>query len=405
MEAIAISLAEAVMSGLFRSLSDLISSTHFNRFDRRDKILSELKKWEKLLLKINASLEDAEEKQTTSRSVEFWLRDLRDIAYDAEDIVDELAYEAQRRQMKEESDPSFSSRLVRKYIPTCFLSCNPSHIKFSSRIESKILNLTARLDDAVSIKNDLCLVENGRGRYDRVKNTLRISSSLVDESRVYGRESDKDAVIDMLMNDGCDIGDIGVACIWGMAGVGKTTLAQLVYNDTEVKSFFDLKVWVCVSEEFDVVRLTTTMLQAVTEESFSVKDLDLLQVRLKEKLCGKKFFIVLDDVWNENYEQWELLCRPFIEGAAGSKILVTARNESVVSMMATCGTYHLRELKNDDCLSLFTWHALGASGFEGHPHLKTIGEEIVKKCKGLPLAAKILGRLLRTKGNLMSGKT
>ncbi|XP_039030974.1 putative disease resistance RPP13-like protein 1 [Hibiscus syriacus] len=398
MEAIAVSLAEAVMSGLIRSLSDLISSTHFNKFGRKDKILSELKKWEKLLLKINAYLEDAEEKQITSKSVEFWLRDLRDIAYDAEDIVDELAYEAQRRQMKEDSDPSFSSRMVRKYIPTCFLICNPSNIKFSFKFESKIQNLTARFEEAVSMKNNLGLVENGRGRYDIVKEKLRISSSLVDESLVYGRESDKYAVIDMLLNDSDDTGSIGVACIWGMAGVGKTTLAQLVYNDIEVESFFDLNVWVCVSEDFDVVLLTKALLQAVTLESCSVKKLDLLQVRLKEKLCGKKFFIVLDDVWNENYEKWELLCRPFIEGAAGSKILVTARNEDVVSMMATCGTHHLRELTNDDCLSLFARHALGASDFEGHPRLKAVGEEIVKKCKGLPLAAKILGRLLRTKG-------
>ncbi|GMJ01231.1 hypothetical protein like AT3G14470 [Hibiscus trionum] len=395
MEAIAASLTEAVVSGLFRSLLDLLSSSHFNRFARKDKVLSELKKWEKLLLKINASLEDAEKKQTTSRSVEFWLRDLRGIAYDAEDVIDELGYEAQRRRMKEESDHSFSSGKVRKYVPTCCLSFNPSTIKFSSKMESKIENLTARLEDAVSVKNNLCLVENDRGRFGRVKENLRTSSSLVDESRVFGRETDKETVLDMLMND---CGGSGVACICGMAGVGKTTLAQLVYNDTKVENFFDLKVWVCVSEEFDIVRLTTTVLQAVTLESCSVKDLNLLQVRLKEKLSGKKFFIVLDDVWNENYEQWELLCRPFIAGAAGSKILVTARNEGVASIMATCGTHHVRELTNDDCHSLFTWHAFGASNFEGRPELKTIGEEIVKKCKGLPLAAKTLGGLLRTKG-------
>ncbi|KAK8614791.1 hypothetical protein V6N13_068582 [Hibiscus sabdariffa] len=395
MEAIAASLTEAAVSGLFRSLLGLISSSHFNRFAREDKVLTELKKWEKLLLKINASLEDAEEKQTTSKSVELWLRELRDFAYDAEDVIDELSYEAHRRRMKEDLDPSFSSRTVRKFIPTCCLGFNPSTIRFSSRMVSKIENLTARLEEAVSIKNDLCLIENDRGRYGRVKENLRTSSSLVDESRVYGRETDKEAVLGMLMNGR---GDIGVACIWGMAGVGKTTLAQLVYNDAKVENFFDVKVWVCVSEEFDIVRLTATVLQAVTLESYSVKDLNLLQVRLKEKLSGKKFFIVLDDVWNENYEQWELLCRPFIAGAPGSKILVTARNEGVASIMATCGTHHLRELTDHDCLSLFTRHALGASDFEGYPHLQTFGEEIVKKCKGLPLAAKTLGGLLRTKG-------
>ncbi|KAK9002064.1 hypothetical protein V6N11_024753 [Hibiscus sabdariffa] len=271
MEAIAASLTEAAVSGLFRSLLGLISSSHFNRFAREDKVLTELKKWEKLLLKINASLEDAEEKQTTSKSVELWLRELRDFAYDAEDVIDELSYEAHRRRMKEDLDPSFSSRTVRKFIPTCCLGFNPSTIRFSSRMVSKIENLTARLEEAVSIKNDLCLIENDRGRYGRVKENLRTSSSLVDESRVYGRETDKEAVLGMLMNGR---GDIGVACIWG---------------------------------------------------------------------------------------------------APGSKILVTARNEGVASIMATCGTHHLRELTDHDCLSLFTRHALGASDFEGYPHLQTFG--------------------------------
>ncbi|MBA0762696.1 hypothetical protein Gotri_012278 [Gossypium trilobum] len=399
MEAIASSLVEAAVSGMFRSLSDHVSSTHFNKFARKEKILSELKKWEILLLKINACLEDAEEKQSTSCSVKLWLRDLRDIAYDAEDIIDELAYEARRRQMKEDAGPSSSThKMMRKYMSACCVNFNPSTLKFSTKVESKIKKLTARLEAAVAIKNDLSLEENDRGRRESVTERLR-TSSLV-ESRVYGREKDKEAILDILMNDADEgFGDIAVACIWGMPGVGKTTLAQLVYNDIKVESSFDLKIWVCVSEEFDVIRLTAIMLEAVTSASWNSKDLNLLQVSLKEKLSGKKFLLVLDDVWNENYEQWEALCKPFIAGAAGSKILVTTRNVDTASIMAPCETYHLRELADKDCLSLFTRHALGGSDFEGHPNLKTFGEEIVKKCSGLPLAAKTLGGLLRTKRN------
>ncbi|PPD75025.1 hypothetical protein GOBAR_DD28052 [Gossypium barbadense] len=399
MEAIASSLVEAVVSGMFSSLSDHVSSTHFNKFARKEKILSELKKWEILLLKINACLEDAEEKQSTSCSVKLWLRDLRDIAYDAEDIIDELAYEARRRQMKEDAGPSSSThKMMTKYMSACCVNFNPSTLKFSTKVESKIKKLTARLEAAVAIKNDLSLEENDRGRRERVTERLR-TSSLV-ESRVYGREKDKEVILDILMNDADKgFGDIAVACIGGMPGVGKTTLAQLVYNDIKVESSFDLKIWVCVSEEFDVIRLTAIMLEAVTSASWNSKDLNLLQVSLKEKLSGKKFLLVLDDVWNENYEQWEALCKPFIAGAAGSKILVTTRNVDTASIMAPCGTYHLRELADKDCLSLFTRHALGGSDFEGHPNLKPFGEEIVKKCSGLPLAAKTLGGLLRTKRN------
>ncbi|MBA0729005.1 hypothetical protein Golax_025491 [Gossypium laxum] len=409
MEVFAVSLADALVSALVSSVVDVISSTLFMKYADKDKISSELKKWQKLLLNINASLEDAEEKQTRSGSVKLWLRDLRDIAYDAEDIIDELTFESFRHQIMEDTDSFLSTynmrrrisfyMKVRRYISTCCLSFNPSTVKFSTKMESRLKSLTTRLEEAVAVKNGLALVENDRGRYERMKERLR-SSSLVDESHVYGRERDREAILDLLMNDSDDgVGDIGVVSIVGMAGVGKTTLAQLVYNDVKVESIFDLRVWVCVSEEFDVVKVTATVLQAVSMEGCNLKDLNLLQVSLKEKLFGKKILVVLDDVWNENYEQWEVLRMPFIAAETGSRILVTTRNERVASIMTTCGTYRLKELTNDDCLSLFTWHALGTSDFEGHPSLRGIGEEIARKCKGLPLAAKTLGGLLRTKGN------
>ncbi|MFQ6626865.1 hypothetical protein Gotur_005092 [Gossypium turneri] len=136
--------------------------------------------------------------QTSSRSLELWLSDLRDVAYDAEDIIDELTTEARRRQITE--DPDAAS-------PTC-------------------KSLTARLEEAVAMKDVLSLVENDRGIRERPR-----TNSLVDESCVYGRECDKEIVLHLLMNDSDDsVGDSSVVSIVGMAGVGKTTLAQLVYT-------------------------------------------------------------------------------------------------------------------------------------------------------------------------------
>ena len=86
-----------------------------------------------------------------------------------------------------------------------------------------------------------------------------------------------------------------------MGGVGKTTLAQLVYNKELVTERFDVRAWVCVSQEFDVLRITKTILEAVTSSTGDTNDLDLLQVRLNKTLVGKKFLIVLDDILNENY--------------------------------------------------------------------------------------------------------
>ncbi|KAB1202769.1 Disease resistance protein RGA2 [Morella rubra] len=103
---------------------------------------------------------------------------------------------------------------------------------------------------------------------------------------------------------------------------------------------------------------------------------------------GKRFLVILDDVWTENYEKWITLVAPFQIGAPGSAIIITTRNEKVSSMVGTIKAYALSLLSNDDCLPIFTLHALGTRDFNAHPNLKDAGEEIVRKCKGLPLAAK-----------------
>ncbi|KAL0429221.1 UNVERIFIED_CONTAM: putative disease resistance protein RGA3 [Sesamum radiatum] len=126
------------------------------------------------------------------------------------------------------------------------------------------------------------------------------------------------------------------------------------------------------------------------------KDLDMLQVNLKEKLSKSKFLIVLDDVWNESYEKWEHLFRPFQFGRPGSRIIVTTRNDTVASVVGSPRTaYHMKLLTDDDCLSLLAQHA--RTSFDEKTELKEVGFLLVKKCKGLPLAAKTLGGLLRCK--------
>ena len=175
---------------------------------------------------------------------------------------------------------------------------------------------------------------------------------------------------------------------------------RLVYNDDAVVKHFTPRAWVCVSDEFDVVKLTKAILSAISPQSSNdANDFNQLQVQLSQSLAGKRFLLVLDDVWNRNYEDWNNLRSPFRGGAKGSKIIVTTRNTQVALMMEPSVTYHhsLKPLSYDDCWSIFVQNAFENRNIQQHSNLTSTGKEIVEKCDGLPLAAKVLGGLLRSK--------
>ncbi|XP_058079954.1 putative disease resistance protein RGA4 [Magnolia sinica] len=201
--------------------------------------------------------------------------------------------------------------------------------------------------------------------------------------------------MELLINEDY-IEDVMVIPIVGMGGLGKTTVAQLAYNDARVERHFDLRMWVCVSDDFDVRRLTKAILESAADRKCDLLDVDLLQRRLREKLSGKKFLLVLDDVWDENPEKWYRLKQFLRGGARGSKIIVTTHIENVALIMGTLTPHHLRRLSEDDCWSLFKQRAFG-HGRQEHPNFVMLGKEIVKKCGGIPLAAKALESLMRFK--------
>jgi Leucine-rich repeat (LRR) protein len=388
-------MADALLSAFLGVLFDRLASRELLNFARQG-LEKKLEKWSKMLPRIEAVLDDAEEKQENGVAVKRWLDDLRDLAYDADDILDEFATEALRQKLTGGNHAGTSK--VRNFIPACCTGFTPSAIKINMRLGSEMEEITARFNEMVKQKDDLKLSENVDRRRSYRTREILAPTSVVTEAHVYGREEDKKALLELVLGEKCGDAQLSVIPIIGMGGIGKTTLAQLVYNDEKVESFFDLKAWACVSEDFDAVRVTKTILQSFTSENCKGKDLNWLQNKLKETLKGKKFFVVLDDLWNDNYYDWSILRAPFEAGAPRSTILITTRNERVSSKTSTIPTaYSLKELSNDVCLSILAHHALGTRDFSAHLNLKDIGEEIVKRCKGSPLAAKVLGGVLRNK--------
>ncbi|CAI0461929.1 unnamed protein product [Linum tenue] len=169
-----------------------------------------------------------------------------------------------------------------------------------------------------------------------------------------------------------------------------------MYNDSKVQEHFQVSAWICVSEEFDVNKITKDILEELSGKASDNRTLHQLQIELRGRLTQKKFLLILDDVWNESDREWDLLQTPLKYGAKGSKIIATTRHLNVASVMSTTDTYHLNPLTSDDCWMIFSSCASLDGNLSARPELETVGRQLVEKCQGLPLAARTLGALLHT---------
>ncbi|KAG2657821.1 hypothetical protein PVAP13_1KG155705 [Panicum virgatum] len=188
---------------------------------------------------------------------------------------------------------------------------------------------------------------------------------------------------------------IPVLPIVGIGGVGKTTLAQNICSDPQVKSHYELIIWICVSDDFDVKRLTKEAIEQASGKAAPTNDnLNSLQTDLANSLNKRRFLIVLDDMWDVNKERWKGFYAPFKNVHEGSMMLVTTRSEKVADIVRTTDSFPLEGLKDDDFWEFFKLCVFGSDSSNMDPELERIGREILPMLRGSPLAAKTLGRLL-----------
>ncbi|XP_078158360.1 disease resistance protein RGA2-like [Carex rostrata] len=376
-------MADLLLSALIPCVLKKAADSLFQRIGEMWGINDQRERLYNTLLEIQAILPDAEEKANSNAAVKSWLLKLESAAYEADDLLDEFCYEelrqdAVRRGHKDGNVSAF------------FSLENPS--LFRHKMSGKLKKVLGRLDGLV--------VQMGRFRFVHgqrvhVVNRIRTDSLLV-ESKVVGRDEDKEKVVQLLLQ-GRENDDLIVVPIVGMGGLGKTTLAQLVYNDPRVKEHFNLPLWVCVSEEDNIGQIVKLIIELVKGEcNISCDNIELLQRRLRQEIRGKRYLLVLDDVWNENVDAWERLRAMLNCGDSGSAIIVTTRSGRVATIMGTAESYNLGCLGEEDSWSLFHKRAF-SKGVKECQELVEIGRKMVQNCRGLPLAVNTLGSLMSYK--------
>ncbi|XP_026434784.1 putative disease resistance protein RGA3 [Papaver somniferum] len=153
-----------------------------------------------------------------------------------------------------------------------------------------------------------------------------------------------------------------------MGGLGKTTVAQMVYKDDSIVRNFDLRAWVCVSDNFDIYKILRDTAESITGNKYeNPSNVDVLANQVKEMLIGKKYLLVLDDLGNEDVGDWEKLNSYLVHGGMGSKILVTTRSQKVASVVG--GKSHdLEKLSDDICWSIIEGKILCRGGKENEKY-------------------------------------
>jgi ribosomal protein S24E len=296
-------------------------------------------------------LADAERRRITDKSVQGWVNDLKRVMYDATNIIDLCQLKAMER-----GRPSAANMKCFNHLLFCLQ--NPL---YAHDIGSRIKSLNDRLDtinerSATFRFANLGSYEDRGNKVAMNGNKDRETSGELDLSGVVGEKIEEDTrrlVEIMLKQKGGNKNNVMVVAIVGVGGIGKTTLAQKVFNDEAIRSEFDKKIWLSVNQEFDKAELLRTAITLAEGDHRGEKALAVLQPTLTATLKANKILLVMDDVWNQ--KAWEdALKIPLVNAAApGSCILITTRYESVARGMTAVEPYHhIAKLKDEDAWSL-----------------------------------------------------
>ncbi|XP_010449522.1 PREDICTED: probable disease resistance protein At1g59620 isoform X2 [Camelina sativa] len=378
-------MAETLLSFGVEKLWDLLVRES-QRFQGVEEQFNELKSDLNML---RCFLEDADAKKHTSAMVRNIVIEIKEIVYDAEDIIETflLKEDLGKRSGIKNSVRNFSKRMGLSF-----------DIKAISKRISKVIRDMHSLGIQQVIVNDR-YIESLQEREREMRQTF----PNINESFLVGVEENVKKLVSHLVEDESS----QVVSITGMGGIGKTTLARQIFNHATIKSHFVGLAWVCVSQQFIRKHVWQMILRKLRPEYKVLKmPEEELQEKLFQVLETQNALIVLDDIWKE--EDWDRI-KPMFPREKGWKVLLTSRNEGVAFRAdPNCYTFKPDFLTLKESWTIFQRIAFSRENNTEYRvddvKMEEVGKEMIKHCGGLPLAVKVLGGLLAAQYTLHEWK-
>nr|GMC83026.1 disease resistance protein RPM1-like [Ipomoea batatas] len=341
--------------------------------------------------RFSAVLRVADEREEIDPQVRAWVKIIRELVYDTEDVLDEFQF---RFGGGGRIAGGFFSKIQSIY--TCV-----KNLRARRRLALQLRRVKAKLSQISQEQPRLLTpsdptIHNSNTRvYDGRRDAL-----LLKDLDLVGIDNPKLSLVNHLL--AVDEG-LRVHSVVGMGGLGKTTLVKKIFDDARVINHFQLRVWLTVSETFKVDELLKDAIGQIIKQTkqklpqdFAAMNTDKLKEFINDILSGQSYIVVLDDIWDIN--DWRAIKYSFPRLSFGSRIVITTRNSEIgfYASNETHGNVHsLEPLSHKDSWILFCKKTFSDGSCP--PHLVSIAENILKRCDGLPLAIVVIAGVLATK--------
>ncbi|XP_058111984.1 disease resistance protein RPM1-like [Magnolia sinica] len=380
----AVSFLVEYLGALLVEEAQLLKGVHGEVCDIRDE-----------LDRIKSFLRDADTRQDTDQSLKTWVKQVREIASDVEDVLDKFMLGKAQEQHDSQGCIDFLYILIKQFMVHHQTASSIQDIK------TRIGMITER-KDAYALNR----IEQGSSSNNMSDQWYdpRLNALFIEEAHLVGIDMPRRQLIRWLMNGDSRLSTISVV---GMGGLGKTTLVKKVYDSQQVKKCFETYAWITVSQSFKPVDLLRNMIKQFSEAKKdqspegvdAMTQVELIQV-LRSFLQNKRYVLVLDDVWE--VPVWNFISNALPTSEYGSWVMITTRKGDVASSSCIGPSnhiYNLQPLHPENAWSLFCRKAFQSNEENSCPQeLEKLSRSFVKECQGLPLAIVTLGSLLSMKG-------